>query len=127
MGHAHEQSTALQDRLTKAALATRERQDAAHADAERIKIEAIAEAATIVSTAQQEAAQHRRESEAALVAHTGQLRREYNMLKQRKESLLAQLNNLSSLANLTSISFAETDADDAPNVVIEGGPATLQK
>lgn len=109
VGEARTQSDAMQETLAKASADLRARQQAAYADAERIKTDAITEAAAIIAQAKAEADQHRQDTEGLLVKRSECLRREQNLLKQRKEALVAQLNNLSSLANLTALEFPDDE------------------
>ncbi len=111
VGDARNHSASLLEELAQAATDLRSRQQAAYAEAERIKTDALTEAAAIVMKATHDAEAHRQETEGALMRRSDQLRREQNLLKQRKEALVAQLNNLSSLANLTALEFPDEDGN----------------
>ena len=118
------QSDALQERLAQASADLRARQQAAHAEAERIKTDAIVEAAAIIDRAKHDSEQHRQATEGELLRRSEQLQREQNLLKQRKEALIAQLNNLSSLANLTALEFPE---EDAAKAALEGAAKVAER
>ena len=106
---ARQQSDDLQEKLGAASAELRARQQTVYAEAEQIKADAINEAAAIVAKARHDADEHWRATEGELVRRTEQLKREQNLLRQRKEALVAQLNNLSSLANLTALEFPDEE------------------
>lgn len=127
-------SDELQEMLAAASAELRARQQAVYAEAERIKADSINEAAAIVAQARHAADEHWQRTEGELLRRTEQLKREQNLLRQRKEALVAQLNNLSSLANLTALEFPEDEEGGAGLLLIEepgagqarvdaGGPA----
>ena len=115
---ARTQSSQLQTSLEQASADLRARQQAALSDAERVKTDAIMEAAAIVAKAKSDADQHRQDTEGPLVKRAEQLTREQNLLRQRREALMAQLNNLSSLANLTALEFPDEDGNHPVHEVL---------
>lgn len=110
-------SEELQETITKTTEELRGRREAALSEAEKIRVDAVSESAAIISTAQAAADRHRAETEGELVKRSEVLQREQNLLRQRKEALLAQLANLSSVASLTALEFP--DELTAESVVIE--------
>lgn len=126
-------SDTLQETLAKASNDLRARHEAALAEAERIKTDAITEASALVAKAQADADERRARTEGELLKRSEVLQREQNLLRQRKEALLAQLSNLSSVANLTALEFPDDDeveiitvsppADDAPAAEEPAGDA----
>ena len=90
------------------------------ADAERLKTDAITEAAAILAKAKSDADQLRQDTEGELLKRSEHLKREQNLLKQRKEALVAQLNNLSSLANLTALEFPDDEGHHPVREVLSG-------
>ncbi|WP_040160447.1 DivIVA domain-containing protein [Nigerium massiliense] len=108
---ARRQSDDLQEKLAAASEELRRRQQSVYAEAERIKADSINEAAAIVAQARHNADEHWQRTEGELLRRTEQLKREQNLLRQRKEALVAQLNNLSSLANLTALEFPEEESN----------------
>ena len=74
--------------------------------------------AAIVAKAKSDADQHRQDTEGPLVKRAEQLTREQNLLRQRREALMAQLNNLSSLANRTALEFPDEDGNHPVHEVL---------
>lgn len=106
---ARERSDELLAALTQASEDLRGRQQAAYAEAEDIKAGAISEAAAIVAQAKADAETRLTETDAELVARNERLKQDNRHLRQRKQALLTQLAQLSSLATETASEFPEDE------------------
>ena len=102
-------SDMLQAALAEASEGVRGRTQAAYAEAERIKAEAVSEAGALVAQARLDAEALVTQADAERVARNEQLRRDNRMLRQRKQALLGQLAQLSSLATATADEFPEDE------------------
>lgn len=102
-------SNSLLATLADAAEQLRARQQAALAEAENIKASALDEAGAIIDQAKVDAEAKLADTDAELVARNDQLRRELRTLRQRKQALLTQLAQLSSLATETASEFPEDE------------------
>jgi hypothetical protein len=92
--------------------ATRIREDALR-DAEQLKLTSIKEAEDRVESAKKQAAAISERTQQEFSWRKEQLRRETDLLSQRKQAVLAQLASLSALAQETATSFPEPyDLDD---------------
>ncbi|HEU5486355.1 MAG TPA: DivIVA domain-containing protein [Microlunatus sp.] len=92
--------------------ATRIREDAIR-EAEQLKLASITEAEERVDTAKKQAAAISERTQAEFAWRKEQLRRETDLLGQRKQAVLAQLASLTALAQETATSFPEPDDLDA--------------
>jgi len=95
--------------LVKASEDLRGRQQAAYAQAEDTKAGAVSEAAAIVAQARLDAEQRLADADTDLAERNEQLKRENRHLRQRKQALLTQLAQLSSLATETASEFPEDE------------------
>lgn len=95
--------------LETAAEDLRSRQQAAHAEAENIKSAAHTEAGTIVSEARTQAEELLARTDAELQTRGEQLKNDIKTLRQRKQALLSQLAQLSTMATETANEFPEDD------------------
>lgn len=95
--------------LADAAAQLRARTQAALADAEHIKTGALDEAGAIIEAAKVDAEALLANTDSELVARNDQLKRELRTLRQRKQALLTQLAQLSSLATETASEFPEDE------------------
>lgn len=96
--------------LTQASEDLRGRLQSAWAEAEDIKAGAISEAAAIVAQARADAEDKLTETDAELAARNDRLKQDNRLLRQRKQALLTQLAQLSSLATETASEFPEDEA-----------------
>lgn len=130
---ARTRSAELMDALTQASEDLRGRQQAAYAEAEDIKAAAVSEAAAIVARANADAEERLTQTDAELVARNEKLKRDNRHLRQRKQALLTQLAQLSSLATETASEFPEDEYTGAiptalveePEIVTEEGHEAL--
>lgn len=113
---ARKQSDAVQEALIEASENLRTRQQTAYHEAEDVKAAAISEAAAIVATARAKAETILAQADHDLAARNEKLKREQRQLRQRKNALLSQLTQLSSLAMQTTDQFPEEE----PTGPIEG-------
>ncbi len=126
-----EQMTAATDRartrseellaaLSQASEDLRGRQQAAYAEAEDIKSGAITEAEAIRAKAKADAEAKLADTDAELVARNERLKQDNRHLRQRKQALLTQLAQLSSLATETASEFPEDELTGAiPSVLAD--------
>ena len=110
LGGARAQADELATSLAEASATFRARQQAAYEEAERTKAAAVSEGAALIAKATADADEILRKADAALADRNEQLRRDNRMLRQRKQALLGQLNQLSSLATVTASEFPEDEA-----------------
>ncbi len=107
---AREHSDAVQMALLEASENLRTRQQVAYSEAEDIKATAISEAGDIVASARAKADSILAQADHELAARNEKLRREQRHLRQRKNALLSQLAQLSSLATQTADQFPEEES-----------------
>ena len=84
-------------------------------EAEQVRANAIAEAENRLSTARKQAAAITARTQQEFSWRKQQLRRETELLQQRKQAVLSQLASLSDLAQQTASSFPDLDEDDQPS------------
>lgn len=106
--------------LTQASEDLRGRQQAAYAEAEDIKAGALTEAASILGQAKADAETKLAETDAELIARNDRLKQDNRHLRQRKQALLTQLAQLSSLATETASEFPEDEMTGAvPSILAD--------
>lgn len=105
--------------LEAAAGELRGREQAAYAEAEGIKADALTEAGAIVAEARTQADRLLADTDQELVRRNEQLRRDLQLLRQRKQALLTQMAQLSSLATETASEFPE-DEHTGPVAAMSG-------
>ena len=84
----------------------------ASSEAEQVRANAIAEAENRIATARKQAAAITARTQQEFSWRKQQLRRETELLQQRKQAVLSQLASLSDLAQQTASSFPDLDDDD---------------
>lgn len=109
LDEAREHSTQMLESMAKASADLRSRHQGTLAEAESIKAAAIAEASATVEKAHADIATHRRDQESELERRADELKREVALLRQRKSALLAQLDNLTTLARTTALQFPDDE------------------
>lgn len=97
-------------------------------EAEQVRGNAIAEAENRIATSRKQAAAITARTQQEFSWRKQQLRRETELLQQRKQAVLSQLASLSELAQQTASSFPDLDEDaDSPAPVARDGRGTEQE
>lgn len=106
---ARQRSAELQDALARASHDLRGRQQAAYTEAEDIKAAAINDAAAIIAQARAEAEARLADTDTELTSRHEVLTRENRQLRQRKQALMTQLAQVSSMISDTASEFPDDE------------------
>ncbi len=97
---ARSQSEEYQTKLTEGVEEIRQRLQRSYAEAEEVKAASIGEAQAIVSKARADADALLQEADTELIRRREKLRHDSHLLRQRKQALITQLQQLSNIANV---------------------------
>ena len=96
-------------------------------EAEQVRANAIAEAENRIATARKQAAAITARTQQEFSWRKQQLRRETELLQQRKQAVLSQLASLSDLAQQTASSFPDLDEDAGSDADSSDGPGSSEQ